>query len=78
MESALELISETGHPAALNIVRFHYKTAPDDLWSSDFNFSPLVLKKHWQAGYDDVHNALQRSNWLNETFDGIHPIIHEF
>ena len=78
LKAALKTIAKAGHPTALNIVCFHYKTSAEDLWSSDFNFSPPVLKEHWQAGYADVQNALKNTAWLDHAMDGVHPIINEF
>lgn len=62
----------------LNIVRFHYRNGPEDLWSKDFEFSPKTLKERFHTGIADVERALQSTHWQKPTppFSGV--AVHEF
>jgi len=77
-QSALRKIKNLGHPTFLNIARFHYKDKPTNLDSSDFNFAPQIIKKHWQTGLNDAHSALENSYWLETVADDVGAVIHEF
>lgn len=75
---AIKKIAKIGHPYSLNIARFCYDNQPSDLASSDFNFSPSVLKKHRESGLNDAQKALEKSEWIDIDVDDSGVIIHEF
>lgn len=77
LDTVLDKIKETGHPTALNIVRFHYRDRSTNLWSKDFNFSISAIKEHWEAGYRDAKKALEKSIWINAIIDETGAVIHE-
>jgi NTE family protein len=74
----LNELCEFGHPSALNIIRFQYKDKPDDLCSSDFEFSNKSLQEHYQAGIEDVKQALITPTWLDLIADDAGIVLHEF
>lgn len=62
----------------LDIVRFHYKTSPDDLYSKDFEFSPKSIEERCAAGIADVERALKSSGWKKPTPPEMGVTLHEF
>jgi NTE family protein len=78
LEFALKKIAHIGHPSSLNIAHFHYKDQASDLSSSDFNFSPHELKKHWQSGLQAAQKALEKSSWMQSEVGESGVIIQEF
>lgn len=72
---ALEGI-DTHEPCALSLVRFHYHDKPYDLWSKDFEFSPISIKERREAGYRDVDLALLEANWGMKHGGGMD--LHEY
>lgn len=76
---ALKKIKEKSHPKDLNIAQFHYKDSSSDLWSKDYNFSMLALKKHREMGYHDAKKALENPEWLDSKVDNdLGVIMHHF
>lgn len=59
---ALEGI-EIQEPCTLSLVRFHYQDKPHELWSKDFEFSPLSIQERREAGYQHVELALSKDSW---------------
>ncbi|MBX3709241.1 MAG: patatin-like phospholipase family protein [Gammaproteobacteria bacterium] len=70
-------IIKFSHPIIMNIVRFHYRDYPGNLWTKDFDFSRQTLMEHYQSGYQDVKQALKNPEWLYQIPE--HGIeLHEF
>jgi len=79
IKQALKKISDAGHPTALNIIRFHYRDQPSDLWSKDFDFSYQSIRDHWRCGYNDAETALKKDTWINRVIDDSKgAVIQEF
>ena len=79
LERVLRVIKNVGHPTALSIVQFHYKDRPSNLWSKDYNFSYQAIDEHWQAGCENVKEALAKPDWLNLSVDDNFGVeIHNF
>lgn len=65
-------ILKNSNPVSINIVRFHYRNIPGNLWSKDFEFSPQTLIGHSKSGYHDVNQALKNPDWLlNHAFHSV-------
>lgn len=62
----------------LNIVRFHYRNSPNDLFSKDFEFSPKSLVERCNAGMADVENALQTHGWQKPPPPSMGVVLHDF
>jgi NTE family protein len=69
-------ILKLSHPIVMNVVRFHYRDYPSNLWVKDFDFSPESLLEHYQTGYRDVSEALKNPTWLNQIPESVE--LHEF
>lgn len=52
------------HISKLNLIRFHYRDRPYDVWSKDFEFSRQSIQEHYQSGIDDVQRAINDPKWL--------------
>ena len=64
-------IVKLSYPIAMNVVRFHYRDYPSNLWAKDFDFSPESLLEHYRTGYQDVSEALKNPSWLYEIPESI-------
>ncbi|KTC83043.1 patatin-like phospholipase family protein [Legionella cincinnatiensis] len=78
IETAMQRIVQSGHPTALNIVRFHYQKMKSDLLSKDYNFSEQAIKAHRNSGYTDAQKAIKKSAWQSSPVGDKGAIIHEF
>jgi len=76
-DKAVKEVIALSQPIIMNLIRFHYRDAPSNLWSKDFEFSPQTLIQHYQTGYSDASQALKNPEWLYQI--PAHGIgLHEF
>jgi NTE family protein len=76
-EELLEL-SYFGHPSALNFVSFQYKDKPYDLVTKDFEFSYQSIQERYEAGLNEVQQALLEPTWLDLIDDDSGIVLHQF
>ena len=77
-KAKLSPLAEHAHPTTLNIVRFHYRDSPSNLWTKDFEFSSQSIKELFDRGYHDVQMALQKPDWLKSKPNQRGVKLHEF
>ena len=51
-------------PATIDIVHLIYRGSPDELDSTDYEFSRAAIEQRWQTGYADVMRVDQHRDWL--------------
>lgn len=66
------------HQPMLNISRFHYHDQPCDLWCKDFEFSKQSLREHYEAGLNDVMNAVEKPTWLAPIEKSEYIVMHNY
>jgi NTE family protein len=51
-------------PATVDIVHLIYRGGPDELASTDYEFSRASIEERWKSGYADVMRVDQHRDWL--------------
>ncbi len=64
-------VEKFGQTSALNIIRFHYKDRPYDMWSKDFEFSEQSMYEHYLNGKRDFEKALAKPKWFDVIDDDL-------
>jgi NTE family protein len=61
---AMPLPSPSADPATVGIVHLIYRGGPDELASTDYEFSRSSIEERWKSGYTDVMRVDQHRDWL--------------
>lgn len=78
LDQKTRALMRTGRPISLNLVRFNYSGQPTGSCSKNYEFSPLSINEHMEAGYNDLINSFKDPSWLEPKLDDVGMVMHEF
>lgn len=58
------LKKELEHLPEINLLHLIYHHQPYESDATDYEFSAVTMREHWEAGYQDTTRTLQRREWL--------------
>jgi NTE family protein len=65
---------------AITLLHLIYRQAAYETQASDYDFSAASMREHWDSGYRDTHETLDRKEWLavpREAGDiAVHDVHH--
>jgi NTE family protein len=54
----------------VTVVHLIYRSKNYETCSKDYDFSPVAMREHWEAGVRDVHRSMQHKEWLERPQSG--------
>jgi NTE family protein len=65
---------------AITLLHLIYRQAAYETQASDYDFSTISMREHWDSGYRDTHATLDRKEWLampqEEGGIAVHDVHH--
>jgi NTE family protein len=69
-DPSVAYLREASKENTVTVVHLIYRSKNYEMSSKDYDFSPVALVEHWEAGVRDVQRSMQHKEWLERPQSG--------